>query len=87
MKENTTNGVAWTALVIAIIALILGWTAFNRAGADLGDMIQQEVEKATEEIEKEYQEAEREVREETSDALFEAGADVSTDEDPNNAGE
>ena len=82
-----SNGVAWTALIVAIIALILGWTAFNRSGVDLEDMIQQEVQEAAQEIEEEYQEGERAVRDSTSDALIEAGSDVAVDSDPNNAGE
>lgn len=87
MEENRTNGVAWTALAVAIVALIFGWVAFNRTGVDFGQMIQQEFQEATQEIEKKYQEVELETRREASDALIEAGQDISVDGDPDNAGE
>lgn len=36
--------ISWLALVIAIIALLLGWTAYNRTGEDLERRIQRGVE-------------------------------------------
>lgn len=86
-NNNNGNGVAWTALVLAIIAIIFAWTAFNRAGADLGDIVEREVEQSVQEAQREYREAEIEVRQNTSDALNDAAADVSVDGDPNTAGE
>ncbi len=87
MHDNNSNGVAWTALIVAILALILGWSAFNRAGADIGDIVEQEVREATQEIEQNYQEAEVRARGEVSEELNEAAQDAATDSDPNNAGE
>jgi sensor domain CHASE-containing protein len=43
------KGLAWTALVIAIIALILGWVAYNRTGENLEQQIQDAVAEALEE--------------------------------------
>lgn len=87
MNRNTNGPIAWLSLIIAIIALIVGWTAFNRAGTDLEDIVEQQVDEAVQEIEAEYQRTEREVREETSEALIEAGDDVRVDSDENNPGE
>lgn len=84
---HTPSGVAWTALIVAILALILGWAAFNRAGVDLEEIVKQEVQEAVQEVEEEYQEAERAFRDEASDVLIDAGTDVSVDGDPNNVGE
>jgi len=83
--DNKPSMVAWVALIISILALILAWTAFNRAGADLEAIIAAEVEEAAQEIEQEYdeaimevrnemQQAENEVRDTTADGL-EATAD------------
>ena len=38
------------ALIVALIALVLGWMAFNRTGADLESAVRQQVEEATADI-------------------------------------
>lgn len=82
MSEHTQgNGVAWFALVIAILALIIGWIAFNRSGADLEQIIEQEVEEATVEIRTDLQQAEQKLRNETSEGLQNAADDVRSDEE------
>lgn len=43
------KGLAWTALIVAIVALILGWVAYNRTGEDLEQQIQDAVAEALEE--------------------------------------
>jgi beta-lactam-binding protein with PASTA domain len=73
--EGKTSTTAVIALIISILALILAWTAFNRAGQDLTAVIEQEVEEAAAEIRLESQQAEMEIREGTADTL-EAGADA-----------
>lgn len=78
---------AWTALIVAIIAFILGWSAFNRAGADIEDVVQQQVEESTRELRDNYQQLELRVRDNASENLQDAANDVSTDSDPANAGE
>jgi len=40
--------VAWLALIIAVIALILGWVAYNRTGVNLDQQIQNAVSSALE---------------------------------------
>lgn len=87
INTNTNSGLATFALIIAIIALIFSWVAFNRSGADLGEVVEREVEQATMEIRAEYQELEANVRTETSESLENAAEDVSVDGDVNNAGE
>jgi hypothetical protein len=82
---KTTNGtVAWLALIIAVIALIVGWVAFNRSGPDVIDTLQMQVE----ELEQELQEVEDDVRagtaetlEEGADALDAGARDARTDEE------
>lgn len=39
------------ALIIALIALVLGWIAFNRTGADLNQRIETRMQEAVQEIE------------------------------------
>ena len=87
MDRNNGSGVAWTALIVAIIALILAWSAFNRAGADIGDIVERQVRESTQELEQRYQQLELRVRDNTSEELQEAASDVSTDTDPNNVGD
>ncbi len=48
MAEHTTkrrtSAVAWVALVVASLALILAWMAYNRTGADLEQQIRTQVQ-------------------------------------------
>lgn len=79
--ETQNSFVAWTALVLAIIAIILAWVAFNRTGQDIEAIIQEQIEEATAEIRVNYEELEDEVRSSTANQLDEAATDVRTDED------
>lgn len=49
-RVYTTNrgasAVAWIALVVAIVALVIAWMAYNRTGADLEDQIKTQVEQS-----------------------------------------
>jgi len=87
MNENKTSGTAITALILAILAIIFAWVAFNRSGADLEDIIEREVKEATQEAREELRETENEVRTGAAAGLNNAAVDVSADRDPNNAGE
>ena len=52
--ENRRRGaglVAWLALVLAIIALWLGWTAYNRTGGDLEQRIQRGLQQGAQNVE------------------------------------
>ncbi len=44
--DTKTTTISWIALIIAIVALILGWTAFNRAGQDVLPTVEQETQEA-----------------------------------------
>lgn len=41
-----TTVLAWIAVIVAALALILAWVAFNRTGQDLEDRIQESVQEA-----------------------------------------
>ncbi len=43
-RGRGASAVAWIALVVAILALILGWIAYNRTGEDLENQIQTQVQ-------------------------------------------
>ena len=91
-ENNTANGVAWLGLVVAIIALILAWSAFNRAGQDVVPTVVDGFEEVGEEVEEAAQNTEEAAREGTADALEnvaetaeEGAAEARSDEDgPNN---
>lgn len=85
--KNTTSGVAWAALIIAVVAVIFAWAAFNRAGRDIGDIVQQQVEESTQKAQEEYKEAELKTRANVSTELQKAANDAAVDKDPNNVGE
>lgn len=90
--EQKPSTVSWTALIVAILALILAWTAFNRSGKDLEAMVADQVEVAVEEVREEYEQAEDAALEGVADTLeigaagldsaadtLDAGADASVD--------
>ena len=43
-RNRGASVVAWVALIVAILALILGWIAYNRTGDDLENQIQTKVQ-------------------------------------------
>jgi uncharacterized protein (DUF342 family) len=51
--NNTMRGasaVAWIALVGAVLALLLGWTAFNRSGRDVSTIVENQTQEAVEDV-------------------------------------
>lgn len=86
MHENR-NGIAWLALVVAVLALVLGWSAFNRSGVDVEDVVERQVRESAAEMEQKYQDLEVRVRGNTSAGLRNAATDVATDTDPTTPGE
>ena len=46
MQQNTNSTLVTIIGIISVLALILAWTAFNRTGQDLENMVAQEVEEA-----------------------------------------
>lgn len=73
---NGNGIIAWLALVIAVIALALGWIAYNRTGVDLEQQIQAAAREAAEEVNQEAREAEMEARQETGETLQNAGEEL-----------
>lgn len=71
------SAVAWTALVIAIISLVIAWMAYNRSGRDLEDRINDAIENASQQVEDASQEAGEDAQQGT-DAV-EEGIDAGPD--------
>lgn len=42
-----TTLLGWVALILAVLALVLAWMAYDRTGANLDERIQQQVQQAT----------------------------------------
>lgn len=53
-RENGSSVVGWISLIIAVIALILGWTAFSRSDQDVTDEINANVVQARQELEQDF---------------------------------
>lgn len=70
-SHRGASAVAWIALIIALVALTLGWIAYNRTGVDLEDQIKSQVEQSVD--------ATQDATREASDAV-DAGPD-GVDED------
>lgn len=92
--NSTTTTVAWIALLVALIALVLSWTAFNRSGVDVEQLVQEQVSEATAKMDAQYQQFEARVRADTAaglrnsaDTLDKAAADAATDSAPSTPGE
>ena len=56
-SNRGASAVAWIALIIAIIALVLGWIAYNRTGEDLENQIRTQVEQGLNTAEEATQDA------------------------------
>lgn len=83
--ETQNSFIAWIALTVSIVALILGWVAFNRSGTDVEVVIQERVDEATVELRLEYEQLEAEFRSFTANQLRERAEDVNSDEDDETA--
>ncbi len=57
VTSGAASAVAWLALIVAIVALILAWVAYNRTGEDLENQIQTQVEQSLNTAEDATQEA------------------------------
>jgi len=80
MNYQKGNGLVWTTLVIAIIALILAWVAYNRTGVNIEEQVQAEINEAFAELNIELDTLERQIREGTADTLQDGADEVRTDE-------
>lgn len=70
------TGLSVVSLIVSIVALVLGWTAFNRTGTDVEQVVQDRVDAAVETMESQYQELENRMDAELRDA-DEPGDDAS----------
>lgn len=84
--EKQNSVVAWIALILAVIAIILAWVAFNRTGADIEAIVQEQVEQAAAELRVDFETLEQDVRSSTADQLQDAAQEVETDDDDTNNG-
>lgn len=52
-QKTTNSWISVLALIVAVVALVLGWSAFNRSGRDLGNVAENQVNQAANEIRQE----------------------------------
>lgn len=74
---NRPSGVAWAALILAILAIIIGWMAYNRTGKDLEDSASEAIDNTSQQVEESTGEAGEAVQDST-DAV-EGGVDTGPD--------
>lgn len=75
MNDQKGGALAWIAFIIAVVALILAWIAFNRSGTDISEIVDREVREAVAELEVNFEQAEDQLRKGAADTL-ESGADA-----------
>lgn len=44
VQKRGSSAIAWIALIVAVVALVLAWIAYNRTGTDLEQQIQTQVQ-------------------------------------------
>lgn len=71
------SAVAWTALVISILALVIAWLAYNRSGRDLEDTVGDALENTTQQVDDAANDA-GDAAQEGADAI-EEGVDTGPD--------
>ncbi len=76
---DTSKTLSVLAIIVAAIALILAWVAYNRTGVDFEEVIQREVNDAMVEINADLQQLEESARENAAQQLRESAEDVDTD--------
>lgn len=89
MKDERGAAVAafisWLALIVAILALLIGWRAYNRTGTNLEDRIQRGVERGINAAQQETTDEEDE-EESADDDDNTTTDDDGTQEDENDSG-
>ncbi len=78
---DTSKTLSVIAIIVAAVALIMAWMAYNRTGVDFEEVIQREVNDAMVEINADLQQLEESARENAAQQLRESAEDVDTDED------
>ena len=68
-RDTRENGdaVAWTAIVVAVLAMVFSWVAFNRSGVDVDQVVEQKFDNALVDFETRYQRLENEVQQRTTE--------------------
>ena len=51
VRPRAASGIAWMAFLVAVIALVIAWMAYNRTGTDLENRIAEQVQNATDSAE------------------------------------
>jgi len=72
-----TSKIGWLALIIAILALVIAWIAYNRTGANLEDTVQRQVSETLQATDKATEEAGRDAQQGAD--TVERGLDVGPD--------
>lgn len=85
--NNTANPIAIVALIVSLVALVLGWVAFNRSGTDIEDVVQRQVEEATVEFNANLEDLEERFRQNAAEEMRQAAEDVEEDQAPEETGE
>lgn len=67
--NGSSQAISIVALIVALIALILGWMAYNRTGEDVEAMVEREIDEARVEFEASLDNLEATIRDNTSDAI------------------
>ncbi len=52
-QKTTNSWISFLALIVAVVALVLGWSAFNRSGTNLGNIAENQINQATNEVRQE----------------------------------
>lgn len=68
-RPSYNSAAAWLGLIIAIVALVLAWLAYNRTGEDLEAKIQREINQAVNQGREAVNETREEVNQETPDTV------------------
>lgn len=76
---NTAKTLSVIALIVAFVALIMAWMAYNRTGVDFEEVIQREVSESMVEINADLQELEEAARENAAEQLRESAEEVDED--------
>lgn len=77
---DTSKSLSTVAIVVALVALIMAWMAYNRTGVDFEEVIQREVSESMVEINANIQELQDAARESAADQLRESAEDVDTED-------
>lgn len=67
--NGSAQAISIVALIVALVALVLGWMAYNRTGEDVEAMVEREIDEARVEFEASLDDLEATLRQSASDAI------------------